>query len=498
MVTVEIAVKKWKKMAKHNIVANSFCYVGPEQLGSVINHNCAAVGLSVSKQDPYISINAEEVNDNYRMKVVINESTNSKVLLEATASNDTNGRKTLGRMLLKKLRSHFKISDTGWGNLVGVRPMKLYHKLHDEGLSESEIQALLQKEYEICDKNINLLQTIAREQNSIINVANPKNHISIYAGIPFCTTHCIYCSFPFGLIHNYSRLDEFKRTFIMDTLHVKSLVDKYNLTVDSIYVGGGTPTSLDEESFKTVLKNIAILANGQEFTVEAGRPDTLSLDKIKTMNDLGVNRISINPQTMQDTILRKIARGHTVEDIKKLYNLVRSNSDMLINMDFIIGLPSQRLIDIEENIDYICQNLPDNVTIHTLALKRGSPMFERQGEYDLPDTNEVHAMLDLFVDSMYKLGYKPYYMYRQQYMRGAFANIGFALKNKQSVYNIQMMEERQSIIAIGPGSTTKFIEANTWRQNKQYLPKNVDSYIDNIESIKKKRELLAQKFYGGE
>ena len=261
-------------------------------------------------------------------------------------------------------------------------------------------------------------------------------------------------------------------------------------------MGGGTPTVLEDEDFHQVLKQLSLLVSeGHEFTVEAGRPDSVNPIKLRSMLELGVNRISINPQTMQDDILRRIGRGHSVRDVDELLQYVKNNTSLAVNMDFIAGLPNQTMSNMIENMDYVCQNLPENVTIHTLALKRGSPLYDLHMEDDIPEENLVAEMVQYGKERLEAAGYVPYYLYRQQYMRGQLENIGYTLPDKACEYNIQIMEERQSILSMGPGSSSKWMRAPEYRQLKQHMPKDVDVYHETIDALLEKRHRICERFW---
>ncbi|WP_295790558.1 coproporphyrinogen dehydrogenase HemZ [uncultured Veillonella sp.] len=466
------------------------------------------------------------------------------------------GRTRMGGELLRLLRTAQGLSPVGeWGTMVGVRPTKLFHKLWDaveqdyatvESSSHDTVQCgpqsteksslyataqftphatvesspqiteksrattmdgkvaqkasdALHALHEVSESKLSLLRQIGSLQRPYVAPHEAmKQHVSVYAGIPFCQTRCTYCSFPYGLIQDYGRIPDFVEAFQKDAKHVANLVEQYNLSVDSLYMGGGTPTSLCDADFQQVLETLQVLHQGdKEFTVEAGRPDSVTAHKLDTMKRLGVNRISINPQSMHDHILKAIARGHKAEDIKTLYEEVRRNTDFIVNMDFIAGLPHQTLAHMKENLDYVCQVRPENVTIHTLALKRGSPLYDGQGLQFMPEEAIVKEMVQLSRERLEAAGYVPYYVYRQQYMRGQLENIGYTLPGYECEYNIRIMEERQSIISIGPGGSSKWIYGADYRQRKQHIPKDVSVYIDTLDRLLQKRSTLSKIHWEG-
>lgn len=476
---------------------NSYHYEGPIQLGSVIAHHCGAAGLFSNKETYDVLLLGSEANGQYTLRLYLA----SREAIVLTEVADTTGRSRLGKAVLAWLLKVQGITKPRpWGSLVGVRPTKLYHKACDKGWEESTIDTFFAEEHGVSLEKIRLLRQIGSLQRPYLErVAAEERHISIYGGIPFCQTRCTYCSFPYGLIQEYGALADFLQAYQRDIAHMKHCVDTYGLTVDTLYMGGGTPTSLSEDDFDFVLAPLGkLIEAGREFTVEAGRPDSVTPKKLATMVANGVTRISINPQTMQDATLKRIARGHKAEDIKSLYEYVKKYTAFTVNMDFIAGLPGQTLADMDENLRYIATAMPENVTLHTLTLKKGSPLYEGVGRELLPEEEAVREMVARGYDSLTRLGYIPYYLYRQQYMRGQMENIGFALPGHICEYNIQMMEERQSILSIGPGSSSKWMRAPAFRQKQQHIPKDIDTYIRTLPDLCTKREALCAQFWKGD
>ncbi len=497
-------------------------YEGPLPLGSVVAHNCGAAGLFSSTADSNVvltgilnkGVNTLQVNFNVTVAydaiddVLRNHSwmatlvsVNDTGVYTITGEDTSSGRRIIGQILLALLRSSQGLpAYTEWGALVGVRPTKLFHKLMDQ---QSEVHAsyvvkdLLEGEYFLDSDKAELLRRIGSFQRPYVEANRyDKKQVSLYCGIPFCQTHCMYCSFPYGLWQNYDQQKSFIQALMKDIDHAHHMMDAYGLHGASLYMGGGTPTILGDDDFRTVLERLRLLIfDGTEFTVEAGRPDSVSVDKIQTMERCGVNRISINPQTMQDSILKAIGRGHSVDDIDELFQYVRRHTSLSINMDFIAGLPGQQLSHMIENMDYICTNMPENVTIHTLALKKGSPLYEGTHIDSIPNEEVVRHMVIYCQERLEALGYVPYYLYRQQYMTGQLENIGYTLQGKTCDYNIHIMEERQSILSMGPGSSSKWISPSDYRQKKQHMPKNVDTYIESINQLLNKRSFLCKSFW---
>ena len=498
---------------------NTYHYEGPVELGSIVAHQCGAVGLFSNKENPDFMIHVTSIDtadhiDAVEVKVFCHTDVQSQlhcvdtavpseiykgyVLVRSLFGEDTvEGRKVIGRQLLTQLRLLLGTTESLWGTLVGVRPTKLTHKLWDSLGSLDLVRDELETTHGISPRKWNLLETVAKQERPYVEqtTLSPKE-VSIYSGIPFCETHCTYCSFPYGLIQSYYNISAFIDVYCKDILDMIKLSKEKKLEVQSMYMGGGTPTSLDDRSFCRVLHLLKdLIPQKKEFTVEAGRPDSLSHSKITSMIEVGVTRISLNPQTMQDHILRIIGRGHTVQDILTMYEHIVSFMDCSINMDFIAGLPRQTLQDMEENVKYIEQLRPHNITIHTLALKKGSPLYASPYAQEIPSEHVVQHMLDSTHEALLGMGYIPYYMYRQQYMVGQMENIGYTLPHYESIYNIQMIEERQSILSIGPGSVSKWISGQDFRQKKQYMPKDVDTYIQDINRLLEKRNILSKEHW---
>lgn len=479
----------------------TYTYSGPLPLGSVVAHYCGAAGLTTCKEGPAWVLKGDETTNQYTLAVYYD----GELQTTFSGSHTNEGRLQIGGQLLRLLRTHHGLAPLGdWGTLVGVRPTKLFHKLWDQlGSAEAAVNRL-RKQYEVTEAKIALLEQVATLQRPYVAPTDRADRlISVYGGIPFCQTHCTYCSFPYGLIQDYKRVPQFVEAFVTDSEHLQTILQNYDLQLGTIYLGGGTPTSLNEADFEIVVAALAKLREyGQsgadlEFTVEAGRPDSVTPYKLQTMARWGVNRISINPQSMQDSILKAIGRGHTAQAIKELYDYVRKYTSFQVNMDFIAGLPYQNEAHMIENMDYVCQAMPENVTIHTLALKRGSPLYEGVGREAMPEEKAVQAMVAYCKERLEAAGYVPYYVYRQQYMTSQTENIGYTLPGKVCEYNIRIMEERQSILSVGPGSSSKWMRAPEYRQLQQHMPKDVSVYIDTLSTLLDKRSQLCKQFWEG-
>lgn len=377
-----------------------------------------------------------------------------------------------------------------WGILTGVRPGKLAHKLLDSGLSCDELPQYLERHYLLPHGQAQLLTEICLRQRQLLPAA--EKQVGIYIGIPFCPTRCSYCSFPSGIVPLEEELQQKFLNFIeQDMLTVVQLLSMYSLNVTAVYIGGGTPTSLSETAFARLIALTArhlLLPGVREFTVEAGRPDCFSAEKLKVMEACGVNRISVNPQTLHDKTLKAIGRSHTVQDFYRSYDLVRHSGIKTVNTDLIIGLPGETADDVRASLDGIRALAPDNLTVHTLTLKKSAPIFGAQ--FSSLTAEDAEALVAYGGETAAAMGMLPYYLYRQHYMLGNLANIGYAASGSASLYNIQMMEERHVVLGIGPASATKVPQADGHHLKKLNMPKDIGTYTGNLPQLAHKRSLL--------
>lgn len=394
-------------------------------------------------------------------------------------------RSAVYHMLKEKTGQHFP-----WGMLTGIRPAKTINTYMDTGLAKAESIKKMIETYEMSPEKAELAATVATAERSILEKAD-KNGISLYIGIPFCPTRCLYCSFTSYPIDIYkTKVDGYVEALIKE---LKFLGEKaQGKRLDSIYIGGGTPTSLSAEHLDKIMAAVSEtfdLSNILEYTVEAGRPDTITAEKLKVIKKNGASRISVNPQTMNDETLRLIGRKHTVDDIKRVFYEARSIGHDNINMDLILGLPGEGEAEVKNTMEEIKKLSPESLTVHTLAVKRASRLKETLGEYDLAKAMLMENILGLSAKGAAEMGLAPYYMYRQKNMLGSFENVGYAKKGFESIYNVVIMEETQSIYAAGAGASTKLYDPETDRIERIFNVKNVDEYIGRIdEMIDRKRK----------
>ena len=400
--------------------------------------------------------------------------------------------------IFRALRKAFPDKHVPWGSLTGIRPTSLLRELKNT-LGEAEARRMMLDEFDVTKAKYALADRICGVQKPIFQ-AIPENAVDVYIGIPFCRTRCLYCSFASGLRTRKTDMASYLAALKRDIRGGAELVKELKLHVRALYMGGGTPTVLTADELKDVLE-FTLSAYGiskddktVEFTVEAGRPDTITEEKLKVLAECGITRISINPQTMNDETLRLVGRDHTAADIRECFLLARNLGFDSINMDLIAGLPGENAEIMKHSVEEIIKLDPDCLTVHSLAIKRSSRLHEHLEDYALPDVSEVEKMIACGAEGAEKLGMEPYYMYRQKYMAGNLENVGYSKPGKICLYNIDMMEDALSIISHGAGSMNKRIFGRKGRIERIPNPKDIKTYIEKIDSIKQKRfELFSQE-----
>ncbi len=373
-----------------------------------------------------------------------------------------------------------------WGTLTGVRPMKLARKLLGESNREAAMMRL-QTEYRVQPEKAALLMEIADVQQ-LASAGFSKDTYSLYAHIPFCPTRCHYCSFPaLSLERGRDKVQPYVDS-LCEEIH-ESLASMERRTLHSVYIGGGTPSVLTAEQLDLVTG--AIPANGAEFTVECGRPETISEEKLAVLAKNGVSRVSVNPQSMNDRTLEVIGRAHTAREIRDAVRLVRNTKTFALNMDLIAGLPGEGLADMKETLLQVLALEPENITVHTLAQKKGSAW---QSEKLGASEGEIRQMVELARELLTQAGYEPYYLYRQKHMVGNLENVGYTKHGYACVYNIAMMEQEQNILGVGLGATTQWLDPETGHMERAYNTKDMDAYLRGAgrekkwEALKRLRE----------
>ena len=379
-----------------------------------------------------------------------------------------------------------------WGNLTGIRPTKIAMGMLEERKSDAEILSFLKESHYVSTEKAELGLEIAKREKKLLSTIHYQDGYSLYIGIPFCPTTCLYCSFTSYPICAYKdRVEEYIDCLIQEMEFVASAYrDKI---LDSVYIGGGTPTTLEAKQLRRLigkLKELFDFSAVKEFTVEAGRADSITAEKLTALYEMGVTRISVNPQTMNQDTLKLIGRQHTVEQVEEAFSLARKIGFTNINMDLILGLPGEGEADVAHTVERVRALAPDSLTVHSLAIKRASRLsrwIEENGISTLKNTDET---MRIAAEGARTLGMKPYYLYRQKNMSGNFENVGYAKEGCFGIYNILIMEEKQTIVALGAGSITKRVFPDG-RIERCDNVKDVTQYIERIdEMLERKRELF--------
>lgn len=380
-----------------------------------------------------------------------------------------------------------------WGILTGIRPVKIAVKLLNSGMTNQEVVDYFKNEYSTTEDKAKLALSIAEVEKPIIDSLRP-NGVSLYVGIPFCPTRCLYCSFVTNSIaHSAKYIPDYLDCLLREIEYTAEIVKSNGQEIESVYIGGGTPTTLEYTQLERLIKGLYKsfdLSKIREFTVEAGRPDTITEDKLKVIKSFDIDRISINPQTMNEETLKVIGRNHTPKQIVTAYNLARKCGIDIINMDIIAGLPGETLKMFEKTVKEVEDLDPENITVHTMSIKRSSRLREMLSDYELTDGGEVSLMVDYARETLKNKGKYPYYLYRQKNMLGNLENIGYCKEGTESLYNIFIMEEVQTIIALGCGGVTKTVDRETDRIERIFNVKEPKDYIERIEEMLKRKDIL--------
>ena len=444
----------------------------------------------------------EEIIFSWKKVEPSEENANQTGITKRVAVDDTNRKETKNSLkrMLYQLLSEYTGVELPWGNLTGIRPTKIPMALLEEGKSEEEIARYMKETYFTSDEKIKLSIEIAERELELLHKLDYEEGYSLYIGIPFCPTTCLYCSFTsYSMSAWKNRMDDYLSALEkeLDYTAVKFAHKKLN----SIYIGGGTPTTLNPQQLDRLIRKIKCsfdLSNLVEFTVEAGRPDSITKEKLMVLRNHDISRISINPQTMKQETLDLIGRHHTVQQTIDSFYLARELGFDNINMDLIVGLPGESLSDVADTMEVIRKLSPDNLTVHSLAIKRAARLNiqrERYQDFEIVNTADHIALTSKVAEEM---GLSPYYLYRQKNMAGNFENVGYAAPGKAGVYNVLIMEEKQSIVACGAGASTKrvWVQPNpdgTHRIERAENVKDVAQYIARIDEMIERKSRLFTK-----
>lgn len=457
------------------------------------------------------------------------------------------GRQTVLRAL-HDLLAAYTGEGQPWGILTGIRPLKLVHGMLERGLTAEQAAQRMADSYRLSADRIRLLLEISDVQlEAVPDLYQLSNQASLYIGIPFCPTHCAYCTFPaYSMVDKYTYAFDFLKALEKEFTAVGKFLREYQIPVTSVYLGGGTPTSLNapelEQLMEVLYREIpggeawakravelagrrrgsrtgqaivgdevrklvgyAEIGNSspsrplagiwREFNVEAGRPDTITPERVEVMRRYHVNRVSVNPQTFKAATLKEIGRGHTPDIVDRRFHLVKEAGFENINMDIILGLPGEDVNDVRYTRERVQALMPDSVTVHTMSFKRTAVVNKEKDRFEIPHTQLVRMMMNETAQWARTLGYRPYYVYRQKDILGNLENVGYAVPGKESVYNIAIMEERQTIIGLGGGASTKFIGEGGKSFGRFGNPRDPKAYVETIDSVIQKKLDQLKRLY---
>lgn len=377
-----------------------------------------------------------------------------------------------------------------WGLLTGIRPVKLVTQCREKGMGEEEIFQYFTQNYLVSPRKALLALETERNEREILARSLPES-FSLYISIPFCPTRCSYCSFVSQDMRGATKLvPDYLSKLCQELGVIGEKVRRWGLRLQTVYFGGGTPTTLSAKQLELLLKCVEKqfdLSSCQEYTVEAGRPDTITREKLRVMKQAGVDRISINPQTFQDSVLEAIGRHHTAAEVLEKYGLAREEGFDFINMDLIAGLPSDTVEGFQKTLDTALFLQPENLTVHTLSLKRSSTLTI-QGESLSVYDNPAAEMMDYALSRTEQAGYAPYYLYRQKNTLGNLENIGFAKGRRFGLYNVYIMEETHTILAAGAGSSTKLVHPFRNQIRRVFDYKYPMEYIRGFEEMLRRKD----------
>jgi oxygen-independent coproporphyrinogen III oxidase len=388
-----------------------------------------------------------------------------------------------------------------WGILTGVRPTKLLHRKVQEGVPQEIAHQQLKDDYLITDEKINLMQQIVDRQLAIVpDLYDLQKEVSIYIGIPFCPTKCAYCTFPaYAINGRQGSVDSFLGGLHYEIREMGEWLKAKGVRITTVYYGGGTPTSITAEEmdmlYEEMYASFPDVEKIREITVEAGRPDTITPEKLEVLKKWKIDRISINPQSYTQETLKAIGRHHTVKETIDKYHLAREMGMNNINMDLIIGLPGEGMAEFTHSLAETEKLMPESLTVHTLSFKRASEMTKNKDKYKVADRHEVEQMMNLATKWTDSHGYVPYYLYRQKNILGNLENVGYAFPNQESIYNIMIMEEQQTIIGLGCGAASKFIDRKTGKITQFSNPKDPKTYNESYKAYSEEKIKILDELF---
>lgn len=442
-------------------------------------------------QPPYIYT---EVSDKITISVNIGSFNKSETAVKKLTDDDN---ELVSAQLLYKLLCDFTGLTQPWGILTGVRPVKLLRRLAEESSEEQAVKKF-EKDFFVSNEKIALSRETEHNEQKILELSKPES-FSLYVGIPFCPSRCSYCSFVMASIERAEKLIEpYTKLLCEEIKRTAEIANKLGLRLETVYFGGGTPTTLSAEQLDTVLGTVNKsfdMSTCREFTVEAGRPDTIDIAKLLALKENKVDRISINPQTVNDEVLKTIGRKHTAQQFFDAFELARKCGFDNINTDLIAGLPTDTPESFKNSLDSIVRLNAECITVHTLCMKRASRLTTEGVTLDLQQTRDAREMLAYTQNILGQNEYIPYYMYRQSRMVGNLENVGWSKKGFESLYNVYVMDETHTILACGSGGVTKLKRNNPDYLERIFNFKYPYEYIDRFDELIQRKSGIMQ-FYG--
>ena len=442
-------------------------------------------------QPPYIYT---EVSDKITITVNIGSFNKSETAVKKLTDDDN---ELVSAQLLYKLLCDFTGLTQPWGILTGVRPVKLLRRLAEESNEEQAVKKF-EKDFFVSNEKIALSRETEHNERKILELSKPES-FSLYVGIPFCPSRCSYCSFVMASIERAEKLIEpYTKLLCEEIKRTAEIANKLGLRLETVYFGGGTPTTLSAEQLDTVLRTVNKsfdMSTCREFTVEAGRPDTIDIAKLFALKENKVDRISINPQTVNDEVLKTIGRKHTAQQFFDAFELARKCGFDNINTDLIAGLPTDTPESFKNSLDSIVRLNAECITVHTLCMKRASRLTTEGVTLDLQQARDAREMLAYTQNILGQNEYIPYYMYRQSRMVGNLENVGWSKKGFESLYNVYVMDETHTILACGSGGVTKLKRNNPDYLERIFNFKYPYEYIDRFDELIQRKSGIMQ-FYG--
>lgn len=442
-------------------------------------------------QPPYIYT---EVSDKITISVNIGSFNKSETAVKKLTDDDN---ELVSAQLLYKLLCDFTGLTQPWGILTGVRPVKLLRRLAEE-LNEEQAVKKFENDFFVSNEKIALSRETEHNERKILELSKPES-FSLYVGIPFCPSRCSYCSFVMASIERAEKLIEpYTKLLCEEIKRTAEIANKLGLRLETVYFGGGTPTTLSAEQLDTVLGTVNKsfdMSTCREFTVEAGRPDTIDIAKLFALKENKVDRISINPQTVNDEVLKTIGRKHTAQQFFDAFELARKCGFDNINTDLIAGLPTDTPESFKNSLDSIVRLNAECITVHTLCMKRASRLTTEGVTLDLQQARDAREMLAYTQNILGQNEYIPYYMYRQSRMVGNLENVGWSKKGFESLYNVYVMDETHTILACGSGGVTKLKRNNPDYLERIFNFKYPYEYIDRFDELIQRKSGIMQ-FYG--